>query len=208
MKRQRMNNNGFTLIETTVAMLVMMVVGLGATSLFLYAVRYNSGASQRSIAMAVAQQRLEVLRGTDYSAAALSFGTHDPETIVIAPTTTTGTYTPSSSVGADQSYDAPVVASSYSGAVNPNANPNAQAMPTPTPASGEIPVASAGSSFYRIQTQVDPFPIGTPAANATQKRITIRVAPINGSGSSSWVNQSPIEVVFHRSLNVPGPYKQ
>src|SRR4028119_1840684 len=97
MKRQRMNNKGFTLIETTVAMLVMMVVGLGATSVFLYAVRNNSGASQRSIAMAVAQQRLEVLRGADYGAAGLAFGTHPTETVVLAPTTTTGSYTQGSS---------------------------------------------------------------------------------------------------------------
>ncbi|HEY1402981.1 MAG TPA: type II secretion system protein [Pyrinomonadaceae bacterium] len=203
MKRQRMNNNGFTLIETTVAMLVMMVVGLGASSLFLYSVRYNSGASQRSVAMAVAQQRLEVLRGVDYNATGLSFGTHTPETIVIAPTTTTYTQ---SSTSAGQSYDAPVSASSYSSAFNPDVNPSAAATPTPTP--GGQSSTAPGSTSYRIETQVDPFPIGAVAATATQKRIRIRVVPINGSGTSSWVNQSPVEVVFHRSINAPGPYKQ
>ncbi len=168
MNRQRMkkNNGGFTLIETTVAMLVMMVVGLGATSLFLYSVRYNSGASQRSIAMAVAQQRLEVLRGANYSDAELSFGLASTETAVATGTTTTFT----------------------SGTT--------------------LPAATAGSSYFQLQTQVVPFPIGVSAATAKQKQITIRVVPINGNGNSSWVNNSPIQIVFHRSSNAPGPYKQ
>jgi Tfp pilus assembly protein PilV len=156
MKRQRMNDRGFTLIETTVAMLVMMVVGLGATSLFLYAVRYNSGASQRSIAMAVAQQRLEVLRGVEYDAAGLAFGVHAPETAVIAPTTN----------------------------------------------------STSGGSTYQVQKQVVPFPIGTSTATATQKQITIRVVPVNGNSNNAWANLNPVEVVFHRSLGAPGPYKQ
>lgn len=217
MKRQRMNNDGFTLIETTVAMLVMMVVGLGATSLFLYSVRYNSGASQRSIAMAVAQERLEVLRAVDYDDADLSFGTHTPETVVISPYATTGSYTQSAGVSGYGSYDAPVTASSYSGAFNPNANPNRQPTPTPTPTptpggggggTGGVTGSPSGSNTYQIQTAVVPFPIGTSAASATQKQITIRVVPINGNGNNSWANQNPIELVFHRSIGASGPYKQ
>jgi Tfp pilus assembly protein PilV len=53
---------GFTVLETSVALLVLMVVGLGATSLFFYAVRYNAGAAERTMALAVAQQQLEELR--------------------------------------------------------------------------------------------------------------------------------------------------
>ncbi|HZG52163.1 MAG TPA: prepilin-type N-terminal cleavage/methylation domain-containing protein [Pyrinomonadaceae bacterium] len=210
MKRQRMNSSsGFTLIETTVAMLVMMVVGLGATSLFLYSVRYNSGASQRSTAMAVAQQRLEVLRGVPYNAAGLAFGTGAPETVVIAPTTTTSTYTQGSSGGggggAGQS-DAPVAFGNHSVDFSASSNPNA--TPTPGGGSGTLPSAPAGSTFYQIQTEVVAFPIGVSEAGATQKQITIRVVPVNGSGASAWLNQSPVEIVFHRSINVPGPYRQ
>ena len=219
MKRQRMNNNGFTLIETTIAMLVMMVVGLGATSLFLYSVRYNSGASQRSIAMAIAQQRLEVLRGAAYDDAGLSFGAHAPETVVIAPTTTTG-YTQSGNAGSSQPNSAPAPASSYASAtggqtlafVNMLAFVPPTPMPTPTPTpttgGGVTSGAPAGSSFYRLQVQVVPFPIGTAVANATQKQITIRVTPVNGNGAGAWSNQNPVEVIFHRSLGAPGPYKQ
>ncbi len=57
---------GFSLIETAIALLVLMVVGLGATSLFFYAVRYNAGAAERAMALAVAQQKLESLRAVPF----------------------------------------------------------------------------------------------------------------------------------------------
>ncbi|MCA1565006.1 MAG: type II secretion system GspH family protein [Acidobacteria bacterium] len=208
MKRQRMNNKGFTLIETTVAMLVMLIVGLSATSLFLYSVRYNSGASQRSVAMAVAQQRLEVLRGSDYNDTGLAFGTYGPETVVINPATSyTQGSSSSSSVGGDQPYDAPVAASSYTGGFNPNAA--ATPTPSPTPGGGTTGgSAPSGSNTFQIQTEVVPFPIGVSAAAAKQKQITIRVVPVNGSGQNAWANQNPVVVVFRRSVGAPGPYKQ
>lgn len=58
---------GFTLIETAIALLVMMVAALAVTSLFVYAIRYNSGASDRALALAIAQQRMERLRKTPFS---------------------------------------------------------------------------------------------------------------------------------------------
>lgn len=59
--------HGFTLLETVIALLVMMVAGLGALSLFTYSVNYNAGASDRARAFAVAQRRMEVLRNTPYN---------------------------------------------------------------------------------------------------------------------------------------------
>ena len=53
---------GFTLIETSMALVVMMIVGLGAASLFFFAINYNTGANDRQLAMSVAQQRMEWLR--------------------------------------------------------------------------------------------------------------------------------------------------
>src|SRR5437660_3765413 len=58
---------GFTILETVVALLIMMVVGFGAVSLFVFSMNYNSGAADRARALALAQQRMEILRGTDYS---------------------------------------------------------------------------------------------------------------------------------------------
>ena len=72
MKYRLSNEKGFTLIETAIAMLVMLVVGLGASSLFLYSLRYNSGGTDRALALAVAQQRLEGLRGKDFNDAELT----------------------------------------------------------------------------------------------------------------------------------------
>ena len=59
---RRSGERGFTLIETSVALVVMMIVGLGAASLFFFAVNYNTGSSDRQLAMGVAQKRMEWLR--------------------------------------------------------------------------------------------------------------------------------------------------
>lgn len=57
---------GFTLIETAVAMLVMMVAGLAASSLFVYSIKYNTGAQDRAAAQAIAQRQMELLRKTAF----------------------------------------------------------------------------------------------------------------------------------------------
>ncbi len=61
------NQEGFTLLETSIALVVMMVVTLATGSLFVYAVNYNSGSGDRSAALAIAQQRLERLRRTPFN---------------------------------------------------------------------------------------------------------------------------------------------
>lgn len=60
-------NQGFTLLETSVALVVMMIVGLGAASLFVYAIGANSKARDRELSMAVAQQQIERLRNTPFA---------------------------------------------------------------------------------------------------------------------------------------------
>ena len=57
---------GFTIIETVAAMLIMMIAGFGAVSLFMFSMNYNSGAADRARALALAQQRMEILRATPY----------------------------------------------------------------------------------------------------------------------------------------------
>lgn len=74
---------GFTLVETVVAMVVMMVASLAAASLFLYAVRNNTGGSERAMAMAVAQQQVEQLRSVAYNDATLAVGTTSPQTLTV-----------------------------------------------------------------------------------------------------------------------------
>jgi Tfp pilus assembly protein PilV len=58
---------GFTLLETTIAMVIMMVVGLGAASLFFFSVTNNTGARDRQLMMAVAQQQIETLRSATFA---------------------------------------------------------------------------------------------------------------------------------------------
>lgn len=65
----RPGERGFTLAETAIALLIMMVASVGVVSLFSYSVKYNAGAKDRELAMAVAQKRMEWLRGIPYNAA-------------------------------------------------------------------------------------------------------------------------------------------
>src|SRR5947209_19456009 len=63
---------GFTLMETAIALVILMVVSLGAASLFFYAAMNNSGASDRELAMAVAQNTMETYRSAVISSATLT----------------------------------------------------------------------------------------------------------------------------------------
>jgi Tfp pilus assembly protein PilV len=66
-RRRRSGEQGFTLIETTISLVIMMIVGLGAASLFFFAANYNSSASDRQLAMGVAQKRMEWLRDIPFN---------------------------------------------------------------------------------------------------------------------------------------------
>ena len=69
---RRDRSGGFTLIETSIALLVLLVAGLAASSLFMYAINYNTGANDRAIAQSVAQHQMELLRKTPFSLVASS----------------------------------------------------------------------------------------------------------------------------------------
>jgi prepilin-type N-terminal cleavage/methylation domain-containing protein len=61
------SQQGFTLIETSIALVIMMIAGLGAASLFVYAMGNNSSARDRELSMAVAQQQMEFLRNAPFA---------------------------------------------------------------------------------------------------------------------------------------------
>ena len=65
---------GFTLVETSISMVVMMVAGLAISSLFVYSLQNNVGGADRALAMAVAQQQLEQLRSVTYEDTTLAVG--------------------------------------------------------------------------------------------------------------------------------------
>ena len=66
---------GFTLMETSIAMVVMLVGALGIASLFVFSTQNNIGGGERALAMAVAQQQLEQIRSISYDDATLNVGT-------------------------------------------------------------------------------------------------------------------------------------
>jgi type II secretion system protein I len=68
---ETLSTPGFTLLETTIAMVVMMIAVLGALSVFAYCIRNNSAANDRELAMAVAQQKLEQLRSVSFTDSSL-----------------------------------------------------------------------------------------------------------------------------------------
>ena len=61
------SQRGFTLIETTLGMLILMVAGLGVASLFTYSIRYNSGGNDRALALSIAQQQIEQCRTVPFT---------------------------------------------------------------------------------------------------------------------------------------------
>src|SRR5215213_5522412 len=69
--------NGFTLLETSIALVVMMVAALACSSLFVFSIQNNVGGSERALSMAVAQQQLEQLRSVDYEDSTLNDLTTD-----------------------------------------------------------------------------------------------------------------------------------
>lgn len=68
---------GFTLLETSIAMVVMMVGALACSSLFVFSIQNNVGGSERALSMGVAQQQLEQLRSVTYGDATFTDGTTD-----------------------------------------------------------------------------------------------------------------------------------
>jgi len=58
---------GFTLVETSIALFILMVAGLGLASLFTYSIQNNSGGNDRAVALSIAQQQIEQFRSVAFS---------------------------------------------------------------------------------------------------------------------------------------------
>jgi Tfp pilus assembly protein PilV len=71
----RKGERGFTLVETSISMVVMMVAGLAVSSLFVFSMQNNVGGNERALAMAVAQQQLEQLRSVTFEDSTMNAGT-------------------------------------------------------------------------------------------------------------------------------------
>jgi Tfp pilus assembly protein PilV len=58
---------GFSLLEAVIALLLMTIVALGSASLFSYSIYNNSGSSDRATSMAIAQEALELSRSAQFN---------------------------------------------------------------------------------------------------------------------------------------------
>ena len=70
--RRGSQEHGFTLLETSVALVILMIAALGSVSVFAYSVRNNSAAQDRELAMGVAQHALEQFRNVPFTDASLT----------------------------------------------------------------------------------------------------------------------------------------
>lgn len=101
-KRDRRRDGGFTVVETAIALLILMIVGLGAASFILFSLRNNTGASLRAGALAIGQQQMEELRAVTFDnvEAGVTAGGGSPKTVTVAgqayTVATAVTYSPSS----------------------------------------------------------------------------------------------------------------
>src|ERR1041384_5755539 len=91
--RHHKDAHGFTLIETCIAMVIMMIVVCGVLPLGVYALKYNSAASIRAGAITAAQRKLEQLRADSFTACVsssevVSVGTTDSQTYTVDVTVT------------------------------------------------------------------------------------------------------------------------
>src|SRR5215471_7952106 len=64
---QKSSEQGVTLLETAVALVILMVVGLGVVTAFTYSIGYNSIGNDRAMAIGIAQQQLEQLRTAQFT---------------------------------------------------------------------------------------------------------------------------------------------
>ncbi|HEV8366514.1 MAG TPA: type II secretion system protein [Pyrinomonadaceae bacterium] len=61
-----LSQSGFTLLEVTIALVLMMIVALGSASLFSFSIYNNSAGSDRASALAIAQEAFETLRSAQF----------------------------------------------------------------------------------------------------------------------------------------------
>ena len=79
--RKHKEDCGFTLIETCVAMVMLMIVVCGVLPLGFYALKYNSAAAIRAGAVMAAQRKLEQLRAGSFNSCISS-----SEVVTVGPT--------------------------------------------------------------------------------------------------------------------------
>jgi Tfp pilus assembly protein PilV len=139
---------GFTLLEAAIALVMLMVIGLGVASLFSYAVQANGRANDRELAMAIAQKRMEWLRTIPFNTQTRSVAFSFPNGGLGATATAGVTETVTN---AGRSYVVNTVITDLN--VVPNGNPD-QGAPTRKRIQMSVtPTAGTGFDTVTITTQ-------------------------------------------------------
>lgn len=80
------SDEGFSLVEVTIALVILLIVLLGVFTVIVYAVNYNAANNARAQALAMLQQEEEILRTAKFTPsfidANLTGGVKTPKTIV------------------------------------------------------------------------------------------------------------------------------
>ncbi|NNE67518.1 MAG: prepilin-type N-terminal cleavage/methylation domain-containing protein [Pyrinomonadaceae bacterium] len=85
---RRSGEEGFSLIEVVLALVILLVALLGVFLVFTWAVSYNAGNNSRAQALAIMQQQVERLRSAKYTPAVVDgnlLGGAQPTKIVTLP---------------------------------------------------------------------------------------------------------------------------
>jgi Tfp pilus assembly protein PilV len=65
--QNRSEDSGFSLVEVSIALIILMIVLLGVFVTFTYAINYNAGNNSRAQALAVLQQQVEQIRSAKFT---------------------------------------------------------------------------------------------------------------------------------------------
>lgn len=121
-ENQLASQKGFTLLEAAIALVILMIIGLGIASLFTYSISANSRADDRELAMAIAQKRMEWLRTIPFTTQTRSVAYSYPNG-GLAATATAGVSEPVTSAGRPYTVNTTITDMNFV----PNGNPDAGA---------------------------------------------------------------------------------
>jgi|GEM_PF-1032659 len=167
---------GFTLIEATIALVILFIVVMGVFSAVTYATKFNRGNSQRSQALAVLQREIELLRSAKFTPSIMSYTTIHQHTEPVCPVADDGSR---DITGGDKEieYRCGIDGTLYQVETRIDDDPytsGQQNYPWPAPS---------------------PLPSPPPGV-ALMKEIAITVTPVNVDGT--WVTANQVRMVFRR----------
>jgi len=140
---------GFTVLEAAVALVILMIIGLGIASVFTYSIQANGRADDRELAMTIAQKRMEWLRTIPFTTQTRSVAYSFPNG-GLAATATAGVSETVTSAGRSYTVNTIITDLNFVPAGQPDANACTRKL-----IQVSVPPASATTNFeiVRVSTQ-------------------------------------------------------